>query len=641
MPNPTGWASLANWALPAAFKPITASTMYTASESWTATTLPSVEQRPTHSQPGNFMPDLVDCLLAFLTKSNIPFPPQSVVDNWIANAGPPLDTVPVLRSERAVEGHAKDTWIFLVLKFMNHIYVAMNMPERVIEIDSILKFSQQGDGELITTKGMNGAELIFSKGQVSLEAKLPTVLEAHEAILRTAIKWNNWSQAIDVNHGSIQLKMGLQIMHNPAPRIGLETGSYGCIFSGKQFIPARIQGDYPNHFVEIGVPMYLYETDTEPGPIVFSVCAMLLEPLYPPTYPVAAAVPHQFTTSLLPTIPASPPLSRLRPNPQGQAGGGDGASGNGSGSGNSGGRGAGRRRVGRIGSGDDGDVLVEAEVDKLVHVQYTDPLYDPTPRPAIRVHFEPSGSLPIRENMSFRQIPKPSRMHLDPEWSNPPEVEGPSEHLLSPLSLVQRVASGRTCQVWRVGDHSSSESASSSANSSFDMDKPTTPQTASDSSLVWIPKTQTSTTLQQVLGNLSSLVSDSPPPSTFMHKVDPNNFDLVAKVQSAKFAAYVARETIMYEEVLERRTELKGYIPRFFGTFMSPCGGWFVTLMEDVGESLESSWPQEQHELRELEEVQEALRYIGIEHGDWRPANVAKNQYGEFVALDFGYSYFI
>jgi hypothetical protein len=43
----------------------------------------------------------------------------------------------------------------------------------------------------------------------------------------------------------------------------------------------------------------------------------------------------------------------------------------------------------------------------------------------------------------------------------------------------------------------------------------------------------------------------------------------------------------MYEEVLSKAPQLKGKVPRFYGTYMRPRGGWFVLLMEAVGNGLE------------------------------------------------------
>ncbi|KAM0748666.1 hypothetical protein T439DRAFT_69812 [Meredithblackwellia eburnea MCA 4105] len=292
--------------------------------------------------------------------------------------------------------------------------------------------------------------------------------------------------------------------------------------------------------------------------------------------PVSAVIPSHAPLPTNPSASASASASRSL----GRGGQGPGTTGGG---------GRGLQTVGFVGErvGAAKELLVEVDPEDKILISYHDKHIDPSPRLALRCHFQHS-TLPFdRENPYFRDTPPPGRLVLSNEsldQAGSAETEG-----LRILSLFEHVGDGMTAQAWRVAPSSSSL-------------------------------------------NRNILTQDNPP--------------LVAKVVSYRHAAYVARETMMYEKVLEEREEVVGQIPQFFGTFMSPCGGWFVMLMEDVGTTLPSEsgedWPSmDEEEWFEIEELKQSLLEIGVAHGDWRPANVAKRPDGSFAVLDFGYSYFV
>ena len=51
---------------------------------------------------------------------------------------------------------------------------------------------------------------------------------------------------------------------------------------------------------------------------------------------------------------------------------------------------------------------------------------------------------------------------------------------------------------------------------------------------------------------------------------------------SGRHAASVVRESLFYEAVFPF-CELAKFVPQYYGTYASHCGGWYAIVLEDVG----------------------------------------------------------
>ncbi|PBK86523.1 hypothetical protein ARMGADRAFT_1169003 [Armillaria gallica] len=102
------------------------------------------------------------------------------------------------------------------------------------------------------------------------------------------------------------------------------------------------------------------------------------------------------------------------------------------------------------------------------------------------------------------------------------------------------------------------------------------------------------------------------------------------------------REFYMYEVVLKECS----LVPRFYGMFQRPAGGWFAFCLEDVGDNLEKLYGLDWSEVkmfmpkiqwRQLVQSAKQLHSLGILHGDLEPRNVTETSEG-FKFFDFGRS---
>ncbi|KAK0449541.1 uncharacterized protein EV420DRAFT_1766945 [Desarmillaria tabescens] len=116
----------------------------------------------------------------------------------------------------------------------------------------------------------------------------------------------------------------------------------------------------------------------------------------------------------------------------------------------------------------------------------------------------------------------------------------------------------------------------------------------------------------------------------------------IIKLVSETHSDMIWKEFYMYEVVLKECPLL----PRFYGMFQRPVGGWFAFYLEDVGDNLETmyglgwsgvkrSMPKMQWQ--ELLESVKQLHSLGVLHGDLEPRNVAQTAEG-FKFFDFGHS---
>ncbi|KAK0229978.1 hypothetical protein EDD85DRAFT_126609 [Armillaria nabsnona] len=116
----------------------------------------------------------------------------------------------------------------------------------------------------------------------------------------------------------------------------------------------------------------------------------------------------------------------------------------------------------------------------------------------------------------------------------------------------------------------------------------------------------------------------------------------IMKLVSELHSVMVLRELYMYEVALKDCS----LVPRFYGMFQRPAGGWFTFLLENVGDSLEevygSDWSDVKRavsatEWEKLIDSVKKLHSLGVVHGDFEPRNVAQTTDG-FKFIDFGRS---
>ncbi|KAK0447177.1 hypothetical protein EV421DRAFT_187600 [Armillaria borealis] len=116
----------------------------------------------------------------------------------------------------------------------------------------------------------------------------------------------------------------------------------------------------------------------------------------------------------------------------------------------------------------------------------------------------------------------------------------------------------------------------------------------------------------------------------------------IMKLVSELLSVMVLREVYMYEIALKDCS----LVPRFYGMFQRPVGGWFGFLLENVGDSLEevygSDWSDVKRgvsatEWQALIDSVKKLHSLGVIHGDLEPRNVAQTTDG-FKFFDFGRS---
>lgn len=62
---------------------------------------------------------------------------------------------------------------------------------------------------------------------------------------------------------------------------------------------------------------------------------------------------------------------------------------------------------------------------------------------------------------------------------------------------------------------------------------------------------------------------------------------LVAKIMSVRELASVVRETLFYQYVFPASAVAR-YVPRYYGTYASCGGGWYIILLEHAGQPLQS-----------------------------------------------------
>ncbi len=71
--------------------------------------------------------------------------------------------------------------------------------------------------------------------------------------------------------------------------------------------------------------------------------------------------------------------------------------------------------------------------------------------------------------------------------------------------------------------------------------------------------------------------------SIYTCRVGGDDKSCIMKLVSELHSVMVLRELYMYEVALKDCS----LVPRFYGMFQRPAGGWFAFLLEDVGDSLE------------------------------------------------------
>jgi len=112
----------------------------------------------------------------------------------------------------------------------------------------------------------------------------------------------------------------------------------------------------------------------------------------------------------------------------------------------------------------------------------------------------------------------------------------------------------------------------------------------------------------------------------------------VAKMISAREIASIVRETLFYQNVFPQ-SALAPFVPKYYGTYASCDGAWYVIILEDVGTPVEdvNDFFSEEDEpvVRDLEHT---FLAAGVEHRDIRPANVLRAADGRLRLIDFGYS---
>ena len=60
----------------------------------------------------------------------------------------------------------------------------------------------------------------------------------------------------------------------------------------------------------------------------------------------------------------------------------------------------------------------------------------------------------------------------------------------------------------------------------------------------------------------------------------------VAKMISAREIASIVRETLFYQNVFPQ-SALVPFVPKYYGTYTSYDGAWYVIILEDVGMPVE------------------------------------------------------
>lgn len=63
----------------------------------------------------------------------------------------------------------------------------------------------------------------------------------------------------------------------------------------------------------------------------------------------------------------------------------------------------------------------------------------------------------------------------------------------------------------------------------------------------------------------------------------------VAKVMSCRHIASVIRETLFYEKIFPE-SEVASLVPKYYGTYASIDGGWYVIILEDAGSPVEGDF---------------------------------------------------
>ncbi|KAF8963854.1 hypothetical protein BDZ97DRAFT_954656 [Flammula alnicola] len=130
--------------------------------------------------------------------------------------------------------------------------------------------------------------------------------------------------------------------------------------------------------------------------------------------------------------------------------------------------------------------------------------------------------------------------------------------------------------------------------------------------------------------------------SIYTCRVEGDDRLCIMKLVSEVHSIMVLRELYMYEVALKDCS----LIPRFYGMFQRPLGGWFGFLLENVGDSLEevygSDWSDVKMDMSAIEwkklvDSVKTLHSLGVVHGDLEPRNVAQTAEG-FKFFDFGRS---
>lgn len=71
------------------------------------------------------------------------------------------------------------------------------------------------------------------------------------------------------------------------------------------------------------------------------------------------------------------------------------------------------------------------------------------------------------------------------------------------------------------------------------------------------------------------------------HEPKNSSSKYVAKIIRGDHIASLIREALFYEIVFPSLGVLSSFVPKYFGTFASPDGGWYVMLLEDAGAPVE------------------------------------------------------